>query len=140
MSPIFENSNTVTQRHATIHQGGQGADWTEGMQMSDETPPNAVVYFEPTSSVASSGSYVEIMDSTGFMNAFPQRRAIVEGHTDLVGTNEENQRLSKRRADAVKALMVKGGIAPDRLQAVGYGEAKPVSSDPAKNRRVEIVF
>ncbi|MEU2955637.1 OmpA family protein [Streptomyces xanthochromogenes] len=133
-------NGTVTQRHATIHKGAQRAARKEGMQMPDETPPNTVVYFEPTSSVVSSASYADIANSTGFMNAFPQRYAIIEGHTDSVGTDEENQRLSQRRADAVKACMVKGGIASNRLQAVGYGEAKPAGSNPAKNRRVEIVF
>lgn len=67
----------------------------------------------------------------------------IEGHTDNVGKAAYNKNLSQRRAEAVKNYMVtKGGIEADRLNAVGYGQERPVASNKtrdgrAKNRRVE---
>ncbi len=68
---------------------------------------------------------------------------LVEGHTDSVGSETYNQRLSERRAEAVKAYLVSKGIAASRIQTKGYGESRPVADNTtavgrAKNRRVEI--
>src|SRR3989339_1548606 len=61
----------------------------------------------------------------------------ISGHTDNVGSNSSNQKLSQRRADAVKAWLVSKGIAPDRISAVGYGEESPrVANDTESNRRM----
>jgi OOP family OmpA-OmpF porin len=52
----------------------------------------------------------------------------VEGHTDRLGTTEYNQRLSLRRAEAVKAYLVStGGFAADKVNVVGQGESSPVT-------------
>ncbi len=65
----------------------------------------------------------------------------VQGHTDAIGTDEYNMRLSQARAAAVKKWMVDRGISPDRLVAKGYGESMPIASNSTKegrqkNRRV----
>jgi outer membrane protein OmpA-like peptidoglycan-associated protein len=61
----------------------------------------------------------------------------ISGHTDNVGSNAYNQKLSQRRADAVKAWLVSNGISADRITAVGYGEEHPrVSNDTENNRRL----
>jgi outer membrane protein OmpA-like peptidoglycan-associated protein len=66
----------------------------------------------------------------------------VEGHTDTKGSVDYNQRLSKQRAESVRAfLMQQAGIGPARLEAVGYGPtrlADPAHPTAAINRRVEI--
>ena len=67
----------------------------------------------------------------------------ISGHTDDVGSEESNQTLSENRANAVKEYLVKQGIAENRLNATGYGEAKPVADNKtaagrAKNRRTEM--
>lgn len=67
----------------------------------------------------------------------------VSGHTDSIGTDQYNQKLSKKRADAVKTYLVKKGVDAGRIAARGYGEAKPVADNKtakgrALNRRVEI--
>lgn len=69
---------------------------------------------------------------------------IAVGHTDSVGTDAYNQKLSVRRADAVKAYLVSKGIESNRVYTEGKGEKQPVASNAtaegrAKNRRVEIV-
>jgi len=61
----------------------------------------------------------------------------ISGHTDNVGSNANNQKLSERRANAVKAWLVAKGISADRITAVGYGEEHPrVSNDSEDNRRL----
>lgn len=71
-------------------------------------------------------------------------RVGIEGHTDDVGTPAANKSLSEARAKAVLAAVVKGGVAAERLSAIGWGQEKPISDNRteegrAKNRRVEIV-
>ncbi|MEY5097927.1 MAG: hypothetical protein RJA36_646 [Pseudomonadota bacterium] len=68
---------------------------------------------------------------------------IAVGHTDSVGTDAYNQKLSERRAEAVKAYLVSKGIDKNRVYTEGKGEKQPVASNKtkdgrAKNRRVEI--
>jgi outer membrane protein OmpA-like peptidoglycan-associated protein len=68
---------------------------------------------------------------------------IVEGHTDSVGTDAYNQKLSHRRADAVRQYLVKHGIPANRITTEGFGKSRPVASNDtadgrAQNRRVEL--
>jgi OmpA-OmpF porin, OOP family len=68
---------------------------------------------------------------------------IAIGHADSIGSDEYNQRLSLRRAEAVKAYMVSRGVEPNRVYTEGKGEKQPVASNRssdgrAKNRRTEI--
>ncbi len=76
------------------------------------------------------------------LNDFPTMRVSIEGHTDNVGGEAKNMRLSQRRAEAVRDILVAKGIAPSRLEAIGYGPTKPLASNKtpkgkAKNRRTE---
>jgi OOP family OmpA-OmpF porin len=68
---------------------------------------------------------------------------IAVGHTDSIGTDAYNQKLSVRRADAVKAYLQSKGIEANRVYTEGKGEKQPVAENKsadgrAKNRRVEI--
>ncbi len=68
---------------------------------------------------------------------------IAIGHTDAVGGNEYNQRLSVRRAEAVKAYLVSKGIEPNRIYTEGKGKTQPIADNRtdagrAKNRRTEV--
>ena len=68
---------------------------------------------------------------------------IAVGHTDSVGTDTYNQKLSVKRAEAVKAYLVSKGIEKNRVYTEGKGEKQPVADNKtaegrAKNRRVEI--
>jgi OOP family OmpA-OmpF porin len=67
----------------------------------------------------------------------------VDGHTDSRGSDAHNLDLSQRRAAAVRQYLVGHGIAPERLEAQGFGESKPVADNDtahgmALNRRVEL--
>jgi OmpA-OmpF porin, OOP family len=78
------------------------------------------------------------------INKDPSIKVEVQGHTDSIGSEKYNMGLSKRRANAVRNYLIKkGGVAADRLTAVGYGESMPIASNKtkegrAKNRRVEL--
>ncbi|NBS66513.1 MAG: OmpA family protein [Betaproteobacteria bacterium] len=68
---------------------------------------------------------------------------IAVGHTDAIGTDAYNQRLSVRRAEAVKAYLVSKGIPANRIYTEGKGKRQPVADNRtaagrAKNRRVEV--
>jgi outer membrane protein OmpA-like peptidoglycan-associated protein len=70
------------------------------------------------------------------------KKVRIEGHTDSLGKDLTNLRLSQARADAVMAQLLKRGIDPGRMEAVGYGEEKPIASNGtakgrAENRRTE---
>jgi outer membrane protein OmpA-like peptidoglycan-associated protein len=66
----------------------------------------------------------------------------IEGHTDDVGTDEYNLKLSQNRADEVKKYLIKKGVSSDLITAKGYGESKPIVPNDSdenrkRNRRVE---
>jgi outer membrane protein OmpA-like peptidoglycan-associated protein len=88
-------------------------------------------------------SYGDIKALADFMKQYPQTSTVVEGHTDSVGSDAYNQGLSERRASAVRDVLVNQyGVESSRVQAVGYGESRPVADNAtadgrAINRRVE---
>ncbi|NLN13651.1 MAG: OmpA family protein, partial [Arcobacter skirrowii] len=79
------------------------------------------------------------------MKADPKLKANIEAHTDSVGTDAYNQKLSERRATSAVNALVAAGVQKDRIKAVGYGESRPIASNDtvegrAENRRVEAVM
>jgi OOP family OmpA-OmpF porin len=100
------------------------------------------VKFDFDKSVVKPNSYGDVKNLADFMKQYPQTTTVVEGHTDSVGPDAYNQKLSQRRADAVKQVLVKDGIAPNRVSSVGYGKSRPVADNATEagraiNRRVE---
>jgi outer membrane protein OmpA-like peptidoglycan-associated protein len=79
------------------------------------------------------------------LNKYPDTNILVEGDTDNTGTEEYNQTLSDRRAQAVADYQKMMGVAPSRLGTVGLGESNPIASNETEygrqqNRRVEIAI
>ena len=73
------------------------------------------------------------------LRANPALRLRVVGHTDRIGEPGKNQVLSEQRAAAVQAYLVKAGVDPTRLAAIGYGDSRPLYPSPdVRNRRVEV--
>jgi len=102
--------------------------------------------FENNSAVITSAYDSEIAVAAATMRDYPAVKAIIEAHTDSTGTDQYNQLLSERRADAVFEMLVdKYGVNPAQLSAVGRGESMPVASNStdegrAQNRRVELIM
>jgi outer membrane protein OmpA-like peptidoglycan-associated protein len=70
------------------------------------------------------------------------KKVRIEGHTDSVGDDAQNLKLSQNRADSVRAALLAQGVDPGRLESVGFGETKPIASNStaagrAENRRTE---
>lgn len=80
----------------------------------------------------------------GILEAYPGLKIRLEGHTDSIGTDEYNQKLSEMRADTVRGYLMDQGVQAGSLSAVGLGKADPVASNDTgagrqKNRRVDMV-
>ncbi len=96
--------------------------------------------FDYDSAQLKPGAYTEISRVTQVLNQFGQTRLIIAGHTDKTGSEVYNMDLSERRARSVAVALMNKGIPAQRMQAIGYGEGKPISSSAAVNRRVEIII
>ncbi len=97
-------------------------------------------FFAHDSATLLPGGYTEIARLSRVLNQYNQTQIEVGGHTDSTGSEQYNQQLSMRRAEAVKNALAQQGVNPARIRAVGYGESRPISSNPAMNRRVEITI
>ncbi|WP_440974430.1 OmpA family protein [Pseudomonas koreensis] len=80
-----------------------------------------------------------------YLTANPERKVRIEGFTDDVGSDDFNQRLSERRADAVAFALKRMGISADRLITKGYGKQFPIADNGSSharqlNRRVEVII
>ncbi|MGY8818669.1 MAG: OmpA family protein [Pseudomonadales bacterium] len=88
-------------------------------------------------------AYDDIEVLADFMKQYDQTSTTVEGHTDAIGTDAYNQRLSMQRAQSVRdALVNRYGVEASRLEAIGYGESRPIADNSTElgraiNRRVE---
>jgi outer membrane protein OmpA-like peptidoglycan-associated protein len=103
------------------------------------------VLFDTGRSDLKPGAERTIEKLTSFLSENPERKVQVEGFTDSQGTDEYNQQLSQRRADAVAEAIIQRGIESQRVRARGYGEEFPVAGNDnagsrQRNRRVEVVI
>lgn len=110
---------------------------------SSQVSQNLAVNFDFDRAVVKDEFQPEIADFAEFMEEYNNTRATIEGHTDSVGTEEYNQGLSERRANAVRNVLInRYGIAASRLNAVGFGESRPIGNNSTAagrelNRRIE---
>lgn len=103
------------------------------------------VLFDTGMATLKPGAYSTIERLATVLKEDPQRKVLIEGHTDSVGSDEYNQSLSERRAASVQAALFERGVEASQISTVGKGKSTPVASNdnPAgrqQNRRVELVF
>lgn len=104
------------------------------------------IQFEINQNTVQSESEEKISVLGNFMRKYPSTTAVIEGHSDEVGTSAENMKLSERRAQSVvNYLADRHGIARSRLQAVGYGESRPIADNSTRegkrlNRRIDAII
>jgi outer membrane protein OmpA-like peptidoglycan-associated protein len=116
------------------------------MKASLETQCHVAVYgvlFDFNKATLQPASDGPLGQVAGLMKANPSLTIEVQGHTDNVGGDEYNQKLSEARANSVMAWLTQHGVAAGRMTAKGYGKTRPVADNNsdegrAKNRRVEI--
>jgi OOP family OmpA-OmpF porin len=103
----------------------------------------ADAFFDFDKAVVKPAGKAKLDDLVGKIKGINLEVIIAVGHTDSIGSDAYNQKLSVRRAEAVKAYLVSKGIEKNRVYTEGKGEKQPVASNKtkegrAKNRRVEI--
>ena len=100
------------------------------------------IHFAPAKAIILADSFGILDEVAKVMKETPTMEVRIEGHTDSDGAATLNLNLSKARADAVKAYLVKSGIVHTRMRAVGLGETSPIAENrtpegKSLNRRVE---
>ena len=102
------------------------------------------IQFKINSAKLTKKSFATLDDIVKLMKEIPEANLEVQGHTDELGSEQTNKKLSQDRAQTVMDYFVKKGIESSRLRAVGYGSSKPIADNKnkagrEKNRRVELV-
>ena len=102
------------------------------------------VLFDTASSTLKPGAREKLARVAGILGSHPDLKIQIEGHTDSVGGDDYNHRLSERRADSVRTYLVEQKVSPSVVGTAGFGESRPVATNGTsagrqQNRRVEIV-
>jgi outer membrane protein OmpA-like peptidoglycan-associated protein len=102
------------------------------------------VLFDTAKYTLKPGAREKLAKISGIVLAHPGLMLSVEGHTDSVGTDEYNQKLSEQRANSVRDYLVAQGVSSSAITAQGFGETQPVTTNDnaagrQRNRRVELV-
>ncbi|TYC56826.1 OmpA family protein [Marinobacter sp. BW6] len=103
------------------------------------------VLFATGSSEIQGGTNQNLEELVSFLNQYPDRQVLIEGHTDNVGSASFNETLSRQRAESVRRFLINRGIDSRRLSVSGFGFERPVTSNETamgrqQNRRVEVVI
>jgi len=103
------------------------------------------IFFDTDKAELLPASYLELDKLIALLNQNPKIKIEIGGHTDDVGSDAYNQKLSQRRAEAVRQYLISKGISENRITSTGYGESKPShpNNSPenrALNRRVEFTI
>lgn len=141
---VVKRDTIVISLEKTDYTGGNNIDTiTKGGKKALQFNDYEVLQYETGSAQIQSKSYNYLNYLLNIMKTNPSYRVIFEGHTDNVGEEESNQKLSQDRVDAVKAYFISKGIAEGRITVRAFGSKRPKyqntnAAGRAKNRRVEI--
>ncbi len=125
-----------------VPESEKGHEITKDIVLS-KSDTRLLLNFDFDKSTLKDESFPELDNVIEYLNENPTARVRFEGHTDDVGDDNYNLKLSKDRAAAVKAYLVNAGISESRIETEGYGETRPLikeTTDAARamNRRVEM--
>jgi OOP family OmpA-OmpF porin len=93
------------------------------------------VQFDFDSAVVKPGYDEHINRVAKFLKSYPEVKAVIEGHTCNIGTEEYNMKLSQRRAKSVMQKLIDKGVDASRMQSVGFGESRPIADNSTKSGR-----
>jgi outer membrane protein OmpA-like peptidoglycan-associated protein len=101
--------------------------------------------FDTGQSTLKSGAYATLDRLAAALRQQSGRKVLIEGHTDDVGSNENNQGLSERRAQSVERGLMQRGVERSQITTLGKGEDFPIAGNETaagrqSNRRVELIF
>lgn len=155
---LAENQRQITQQQQEIARNRQLIEELKRQNLEARETERGVVVnlpdvlFEFGRANLTGDARTKISTISGVLNNQARgRRVSVEGHTDSIGSEAMNQRLSERRAESVVMALENDGVSPQRITAKGFGERYPVAPNSnsdgtdnpagrAKNRRVEVVI
>jgi OmpA-OmpF porin, OOP family len=103
------------------------------------------VMFDTAQATLKTGAYVTLDRLASSLRDHPGRSVVIEGHTDNVGSDDNNQMLSERRARSVQSALQQRGVNGAQISVIGRGESAPIDSNESEsgrqqNRRVELIF
>lgn len=103
------------------------------------------ILFDFDSSALRSAARDNLTELAASLKKYPNTDAMIVGHTDAVGSDDYNQRLSQRRAESAAQYLISQGISRSRLTTLGKGEGEPIASNDTdygrqQNRRVEVAI
>jgi outer membrane protein OmpA-like peptidoglycan-associated protein len=142
----------------TVNDGQEITNGTNALDPTDDIPKKQQelkaevgvpivlegIVFKTGSAQISPESEEILIQAFNTLDRHPEIEVEIQGHTDNVGKHDMNMKLSKRRADAVKAWLVKKGIIASRITTKGFGPNKPTAPNTTaegklKNRRIEFL-
>ncbi|GIV62046.1 MAG: cell envelope biogenesis protein OmpA [Rhodothermaceae bacterium] len=106
---------------------------------------DAAILFDFDSAALRPEAQANLRDLAESLLKYPNTEVTIIGHTDAIGSEEYNQRLSERRANAAATYLIRLGVPPERIHAYGMGETAPIASNDTEagrqqNRRVEVAI
>lgn len=139
---VLDKDDDCIDEPGTVANNGCPEAVIQKLQKTLNDYAKTILFNSGTASIKAESNQV-LSDIITVLKEYPNAKFTVEGHTDSIGSYELNQSLSDARANAVKDFLVKNGVDPTRLSAVGYGERRPIATNMykagrAQNRRVEI--
>ncbi|MCD2511750.1 peptidoglycan-associated lipoprotein Pal [Comamonas endophytica] len=130
----------------TAQSGVSGVDLTQsGSNQAGPQGVSRIVYFDYDSFVIKADAQAQIEAHARFIKASPNRRVVIEGHTDERGGREYNLALGQKRAEAVRRSLGLLGVPDSQVEAVSFGKEKPAMQGFteeafAQNRRAELSY
>ncbi|USE84400.1 OmpA family protein [Acinetobacter tibetensis] len=154
IQPLVKNMQIVKQQPLDVNQAVGSSVSSAEKALASLNPEHVraldvatalnlqIINFEPYSSEIPEINQSILDQAAALIRRAPQVNLVIEGHTDNVGTAQDNKELSVKRAQAVMDYLIKKGVDPAKLQAVGMGAEKPIADNNTpegqfKNRRIE---
>ncbi|MCH4551260.1 DUF5723 family protein [Aestuariibaculum lutulentum] len=138
---VYDKDDNCPENFGTVANNGC-PEVTEAVQKALNNYAKTIL-FETGKTTIKSASESVLNDIIAILNEYPNAKFSIEGHTDSVGSEANNMKLSEGRASSVMNYLIEKGIASGRLSVKGFGESMPKDSNATKegranNRRVEI--